>query len=250
MLELKNIVKIFPQAEAPVLDNINLTVHQDDYCIILGSNGSGKSTLLKIILGEYSADSGSVFLNKIDITDKPTHIRACEIGSVVQDLNKGTVQEMTLLENITLSNMRNRKASFSGIKRYKEEIIENIKMLELGLEKFIDCEISSLSGGQRQTIATLAAMTPKPSLLLLDEHTSALDPLSKQIIMDFTDRYVRDNHIMTLMITHNIHDALTYGNRLIIMNHGKIVYDIAGPEKKILKEKDILDIFCNIGEFV
>ena len=247
MLELQNVTKFFPQNTQAALKNINLKVEESEYCIILGSNGSGKSTLLKVISGEYQADSGEVILNGKNVTKYPLHVRAKEIGSVAQDISKGTIDEMTLLENISLSKMRGRSAKYKFFTKQNNEIIEDIKSLGLDLEKYINTNISSLSGGQRQSIASLMAMSPKPKLLLLDEHTSALDPRSKEKIMNFTDSYIRNHNITTIMITHSIADAINYGDRLIIMHHGIIAYDVSGAEKSKLNEQTILDILHKVG---
>jgi putative ABC transport system ATP-binding protein len=247
MLKLQNIVKSFPQVPLPALRNINISINNGDYCIILGSNGSGKSTLLKTISGEYTVDSGKITLCNRDITKKSMHLRASYISSVSQNIATGTIQEMTLLENLALSKTRGMNAGFKFFKLRQDEILENIKRLNLGLEKYLHCTMSSLSGGQRQSIATLMAMNPSPSLLLLDEHTSALDPHSKEKIMLFTDSYIKKFNITTLMITHNMHDALRYGTRLIIMHHGQIIQDFSGIDKSKLSEQEILDILHKTG---
>lgn len=247
MLKLQNIIKTFAQLPEAVLKNINLQINENDYCIILGSNGSGKSTLFKIISGEYKADSGSIILQDEDITNRQTHARANYISSVAQDITKGTISEMTLFENIVLSNIRGQRGGLNFVSMHHDEIVKNISLLNLGLEKYLNSKMSSLSGGQRQSIATLMAMLPKPSLLLLDEHTSALDPVTKQKIMSFTDNYIKENNITTLMITHNVADALTYGNRLIIMNHGNIIYDVTGKAKSQLTEQQIMSILAQMA---
>ena len=247
MLVLKNIKKSFPQVADPVLKDINLKIDKGEYCIIIGSNGSGKSTLLKIISGEYKVDSGQVLLNGLNITKQPIHHRAKHISSVAQDITKGTIQDMTLLENMSLSGIRGEKATYKFYKTHIQEITENVELLGLGLEKFLHSNMSALSGGQRQSIATLMAMSPEPSILLLDEHTSALDPRSKEKIMRFTNEHIKKHQITTLMITHNIEDAAKYGSRLIIMHHGEIACDIKGQEKTDLSSKKILDILHEIG---
>lgn len=247
MLKLQNIIKTFAQLPEAILKNINLQIDENDYCIVLGSNGSGKSTLFKTISGEYKADSGSVILHEQNITNQQTHVRALDISCVAQDITKGTISEMTLLENIALSNMRGQRGGFNLISTHHDKIAKTLSLLDLGLEKYLNSKMSSLSGGQRQSIATLMAMIPKPSLLLLDEHTSALDPISKQKIMSFTDNYIKENNITTLMITHNINDALAYGNRLIIMNHGNIIYDVKDKAKSQLTEQQIMNILYENG---
>ena len=247
-LELHNVTKSFPQNAQATLKDINLKVNEGEYCIILGSNGSGKSTLLKVISGEYQADSGDITLNGKNVTKHSLHIRAKEIGSVAQDINKGTIDEMTLLENISLSKMRGNSAKYKFFTNQTDEVVKDIKLLGLDLEKYVNTKISSLSGGQRQSIASLMAMSPKPKLLLLDEHTSALDPRSKEKIMSFTDSYIKNHNITTIMITHSIVEAINYGNRLIVMHHGVIAYDVRESEKSKLNEQTILDILHKIGE--
>lgn len=247
MLQLQNINKSFSQMATPALRNINLKFRAGEYCIILGSNGSGKSTLFKIISGEYKTDSGKILLNGKNITKKQMHQRAALISGVSQDITKGTVQNMTLLENISLSMIRGKKSRLTFFKNHTKAISERIKLLDLNLEKYIHNKMSSLSGGQRQAIATLMAIYPVPNLLLLDEHTSALDPQSREKIMKFTDNSIKKHNITSLMITHNIDDAVKYGNRLIIMHHGKVAYDIKGKEKNKLTGNDILNTLHKIG---
>lgn len=247
MLQLQNINKSFPQLANPALKNINLKFGAGEYCIILGSNGSGKSTLLKIISGEYKADSGKIILNKKDITKNQMHQRASLISSVAQDITKGTIQDMTLLENMSLSAIRGKKSQLTFFKKNSKIISDRIKSLDLNLEKYLHNKMSSLSGGQRQAIATLMAFHPIPNLLLLDEHTSALDPQSREKIMNFTDNFIKEHNITSLMITHNIHDAAKYGNRLIIMHHGEVAFDIGGEAKNKLTDKDILNTLHKIG---
>ncbi len=247
MLQLQNISKTFTEMATPALKDINLTFKVGEYCIILGSNGSGKSTLFKVISGEYKADLGEVLLNQKNITKKQMYQRAASISSVSQDITKGTVQDMTMLENISLSTMRGKKSRLIFFKNSTQVISEKIKLLNLNLEKYLQNKMSTLSGGQRQAIATLMAMYPQPDLLLLDEHTSALDPQSREKIMSFTDNFIKQHNITSLMITHNIDDAVKYGNRLIILHHGEVACDIKDKEKNKLVSKDIIDIIHEIG---
>lgn len=249
MLEITKICKSFNAFEELILDNFSLKVNKGEFCIILGSNGSGKSTLLKTISGEYKLDSGSVSLNKTDITKKQIYQRAKDISLVSQDIASGTVSELTVLENITLSLGRIKHYGFSKYTNRKTDIVDRIASLGLGLEKVVDKKMSELSGGQRQSIATLMALTPHPTLLLLDEHTSALDPKSKYKLLQFTANNIRKNNITTLMITHDIEDALKYGNRLIIMQYGKIVMDKSGEEKNKITSEEILDILHDNDDF-
>lgn len=250
MLELTKITKSFTQLATPVLRDFSLKINRGDYCMVLGANGSGKSTLFKIIAGEYATDSGRILLSGRDITKIPAHKRAKYISSVSQDLTLGTVQELTLLENMALSGIRDRKATFRSYRYSEHEILNQIKSLNLGLEKYIESKMSSLSGGQRQAVATLMAFLPKPALLLLDEHTSALDPKSKRQIMSFTDQFIQQQEITTLMITHNVEDAIKFGNRLIIMHRGEIIAEYHKRDKANLTTRRVLDILHESGELL
>ena len=232
------------------MDGINLHLREQDYCVIIGSNGSGKSTLFKVISGEYSHSSGKITLSGVDIGVKTISERARYISSVSQNVSRGTVGELSVMENIALSNMRMREAGFSYYNQNKAEIERSIKSLGLGLEHLVENKISDLSGGQRQAIATLMAVHPKPQLLLLDEHTSALDPKSREKVMEFTDKIICSNHLTAMMITHNIQDALRYGNRLIVMSQGRVVRDFNAEEKGQLTENKILDVFHQSGDLL
>ncbi|MDR1361591.1 MAG: ATP-binding cassette domain-containing protein [Holosporaceae bacterium] len=227
-MQLQGVNKSFSGVFEPVLKKINLSLGKGEYCVVIGANGSGKSTLLKIISGEYEADSGSVS-------------RRGDVSQVVQDVNKGTIPAMTMLENIALSGMK--MPRFAFYKRHKSDILDKVRSLNVGLEKYIDNPIGVLSGGQRQTIATLMALNSGSRILLLDEHTSALDPKMQRLLMEYTARSVREKEITTLMITHNMEDALNYGDRLIMMHRGRIVEDLSGPRKSQLTIQKLLDMF-------
>jgi len=242
MLTLKNIYQSFPTSSEPILNGIDLHLNNGDYCILLGSNGSGKSTLFKTILGEYTVDNGNIFIDNEDFTHKN---RNHTIAAIVQEVNKGTVLELTLLENIVLSLMRIRKAKFAFYRHYEEEAVAQIKAFNLGLEKTLHQPLFRLSGGQRQIIATLMAINSKPKILLCDEHTSALDPRTQQYLMHYTNNAIKENNITTIMITHKLEDAIQYGNRLIMLQQGKIVFDVAGKEKQTLTIAKLLDLFLN-----
>ena len=228
MIELKNVKKSFANNFKPVLDSIDLTVNSGDFCVLIGANGSGKSTLLKVISGKYSCDSGTVICKD-------------SISQVEQDVNAGCIPEMTLLENIALSMSTRPKLAFYS--RNAKEIIEKIKSLNIGLEEYLNQPLKTLSGGQRQTIATLAAITSGRKILLLDEHTSALDPKMQALLMEYTAKLVTELGLTTLMITHKMDDAIKYGNRLIMLHQGKIVLDVAGSDKRSLKTTDLLQLF-------
>lgn len=231
MLKLENISKTFSNRFKPVLNNLSLMLEKGEFCIILGSNGSGKSTLLRSISGEYLIDSGSINSAKLNI------------ASVTQDVNKGTVPELTLLENICLSSNPNKHSVFQFYSNKRKKAYELLKELNIGLEKFIDLPLSSLSGGQRQIIATLMATHTKPNVLLLDEHTSALDPKNQKLLMEYTAQNITKHNTTTLMVTHRLEDAINYGNRIIMLHEGQIVFDAKDQKKQKLSIKELLELF-------
>jgi putative ABC transport system ATP-binding protein len=233
MLQITNVTKSFNGVFEPVLKEINLSLEEGEFCTVIGANGSGKSTLLKIISGEYSADSGEIMRNS-------------DVSQVVQDVNRGTIPSMTMLENIVLSQMKT--PCFSFYKRCKNNVLGRIKSLGIGLEKFVDQPLGVLSGGQRQAIATLMAIISGNKILLLDEHTSALDPQMQVLLMEYTVQSIRRQRLTTLMVTHNMEDAVKYGDRLIIMHKGRIVADLKGSEKSELKTHSLLELFHIDGE--
>ncbi|MBN9288316.1 MAG: hypothetical protein BGO43_09270 [Gammaproteobacteria bacterium 39-13] len=243
MLQLKQLSKSFSSSFKPILSEFSLTLKKGDFCVLLGSNGSGKSTLLKALSGEYTLDSGTILLDQQVITSLPIHARASFISSVSQDIARGTVQELTLLENLSLSLKRGKKASFSPFSRQRQYLCHQIAALNLGLEQYLDTPLSALSGGQKQMIATVMATLCQPKLLLLDEHCSALDPKAQSMLMAFTARMVQEHQITTLMITHNLNDALNYGNRLIMLHEGNIVVDMNDKQKRAASISQLLNMF-------
>lgn len=230
MIKLENVKKSFPSAFKPVLDNIDLTINSGEFCVVIGANGSGKSTLLKVIASTYSQDSGTVKCGGI-------------VAQVEQDVNQGCIPELTLLENMALSSTKKPKLAFYN--RYAPDIIHKIKSLNMGLEEYLNQPLKNLSGGQRQTIATLMAVTSGCEILLLDEHTSALDPKMQLMLMEYTAKQIEALKLTAIMITHKMDDAIKYGNRLLMLHQGKIVLDVAGSTKKSLKVEDLLKIFHN-----
>lgn len=228
MITLKNIKKTFPGSFSPVLNEVNLQLKTGDFCVLIGANGSGKSTLLKLIHGDCLADAG-----RLQVEGK--------VAQVVQDVNIGTVPELTLLENIALSQIK--KPTLQFYSRYKAQIIEKINALNIDLDKYIDYPLKALSGGQRQTIATLMAIHSGCPILLLDEHTSALDPKMQNFLMQYTANQISALGLTTLMITHKMDDAIKYGNRLIMLHQGKIVLDVQGKEKQALSAQNLLALF-------
>lgn len=243
MLKLHKITKSFPLVFEPILKDISLELKEGDFAILIGSNGSGKTTLFKTISGEYLPDTGQIFLDNCDITKLPTYKRAKLISSVSQDITKGTIQEMSVLENMALSYMRGKASSFKTYKKILPLLREKITSLKLGLEKYLDTPLAALSGGQRQLIATIMAMSSNPALLLLDEHCSALDPKTQEILMAYTSKTILEQKKTALMITHNVKDVLTYGNRLLMLRQGKIVADLDASQKQKLSLNDLLHMF-------
>ena len=250
MLEIKNIKKVFFKNtinEKIAIDNLSLTLYDGDFVTVIGSNGAGKSTLLNIISGAYDIDSGSISLDGKNITKLKEYKRAKYFGRVFQDPMQGTAPNMQIEENLALSLRRGEKRGLSwGIKKDERKLYkEKLATLNLGLEDRLDTKVKLLSGGQRQALTLLMATIKKPEVLLLDEHTAALDPKTASLVLDITDEIVNSMNITTLMITHNMKDAIKYGNRLIMMDSGNIIYDVKGEEKKNLTVEMLLKKFEN-----
>ena len=242
MLEIKNLTKTFNKGtinEKAALTGVNLTLHDGDFCTVIGGNGAGKSTILNAVAGVWPVDSGSIVLNGHDITWLPEHSRARYIGRVFQDPMMGTAATMQIDENLALAARR-------GLRRFLRPGITG-KSLDLGLEGRLTSKVGLLSGGQRQAITLLMASLKKPDLLLLDEHTAALDPKTAKKVLELSDQIIQENHLTALMVTHNMRDAIAHGNRLIMMSEGKIIYDVSGEEKKNLQVADLLRKFEEAG---
>ena len=253
MLEIKNISKTFnPDSinEKKALKDISLTLNDGDFVSVIGGNGAGKSTLLNAIAGTFLVDKGKIFVDNEDITNLPEHERAKFLGRVFQDPMKGSASNMQIEENLALAKRRGKKRGLNWqIKNEEREIFKKeLEILNLGLEDRLSTKVGLLSGGQRQALTLLMATIQKPKLLLLDEHTAALDPKTAQIVLDLTVKLVNENNLTTFMVTHNMKDALRYGNRLIMMNEGKIILDVSGEEKEKLEVKDLLELFNSTGE--
>lgn len=250
MLELQNIQKAFPrgfQEKHVLFQGFNLKIENGEFVVIIGSNGSGKSTLLKMISGVEKPDSGKVIMDEKNLTHLPLFKRANLISRVVQDSHEGTVGEFTLLENLELAYYRGKSAPlFSNPPRDKFE--KKLETLPLNLGARLDQRMDSLSGGQRQVLSLLMATLGTPQLLLLDEHTSALDPKTAKMVMEFTHQLIQEEKVTTLMITHNLQDAITYGTRLIMLHHGRIVFDVKGEEKKALTLSRLLNLFHEVED--
>ncbi len=248
MLELKNISKtFFPGTvhEKTALDNLSLTLHEGDFVTVIGGNGAGKSTMLNAIAGTFSVDSGSILIDGKDVTRLPEFKRAALLGRVFQDPMMGTAPTMQIQENLALAARRGKHRGLKwGITPQEEqEYYQKLKDLDLGLEDRMKAKVGLLSGGQRQALTLLMAALQKPKLLLLDEHTAALDPRTAAKVLDLSDKIVEENHLTTMMITHNMKDAIAHGNRLIMMDAGHVVLDISGEEKKKLTVSDLLTLF-------
>lgn len=256
MLELKNVQKTFNRGtvnEKKALNGVTLHLNPGDFVTIIGGNGAGKSTTLNMIAGVYPIDAGQVILDGVDISRKPEHARAKYLGRVFQDPMRGTAAGMEIEENMALAYRRGKGRGLRwGITHAeKEQFREALKILGLGLEDRMTSKVGLLSGGQRQALTLLMATLQQPKLLLLDEHTAALDPKTAKTVLDITTEIVEKNHITSMMVTHNMKDAIRIGNRLIMMHEGRIIYDVAGEEKKNLKVQDLLAKFeaASGGEF-
>ena len=245
MLEIKDIYKTFNAGtinEKRALNGVNLNLNPGDFVTIIGGNGAGKSTTLNAIAGVWGIDKGNIIIDGTDITKLSEHKRALFLGRVFQDPMLGTAADMEIQENLALALRRGQKRGLGwGIKSEEKEIYhEQLKRLGLGLEDRMSSKVGLLSGGQRQALTLLMATLKKPKLLLLDEHTAALDPKTAAKVLELTNEMVTGEHLTALMVTHNMKDAIAIGNRLIMMNNGKIIYDVAGDEKKNLTVDDLL----------
>ncbi len=248
MLSVRGVTKIFnpgTQDEKRALDKLSLEVDEGEFITIIGSNGAGKSTLLNVIAGTYQPDEGQIKIGREDVTKAPDYAMASHLARVFQNPTLGTAGEMTIEENLAMAEMRGRRRGLrwgvtkSRRKRYREVL----KVLELGLEDRLKDKVGLLSGGQRQSLALLMTTLTMPKLLLLDEHTAALDPKTAQKVMDLTDVMVRENNLTTLMVTHNMNQALKYGNRMIMLHQGQIQLDVAGEEKAKLTVAEVVEKF-------
>ena len=252
MLELKHISKTFFPGTVnakTALNDLSLTLHDGDFVTVIGGNGAGKSTMLNAVAGTLTVDSGSILLDGEDITHKPEHRRAADLGRVFQDPMMGTAGDMWIEENLALAARRGSRRTFKwGISHEeRERYRELLSPLGLRLEDRLTAKVGLLSGGQRQALTLLMASLKKPKLLLLDEHTAALDPKTAAKVLELSDRIVEENGLTTMMVTHNMKDAIAHGNRLIMMDAGRVVLDICGWEKQKLTVPDLLALFSEAG---
>lgn len=248
MLEVKNIYKTFNPGtitEKKALNGVDLVLEDGDFVTVIGSNGAGKSTLLNAIAGVWPIDSGNILIDGVDVSAMPVYERAKYIGRVFQDPMMGTAADMWIEENLALAARRGKHRTLrSGITvEERAHYKELLKTLDLGLEDRLSAKVGLLSGGQRQALTLLMATLQKPNLLLLDEHTAALDPKTAAKVLETTERIISKEGLTAFMVTHNMKDALRYGNRLIMMSEGRIVVDIKGEEKKNTTVADLMKLF-------
>lgn len=252
MLELKNIHKTFNPGtinEKIALNGVDLKLEEGDFVTVIGGNGAGKSTMLNAIAGVWPVDAGSIIIDGADVTGLPDYKRAGLIGRVFQDPMTGTAATMQIEENLAIANRRGlrRGLKWQVSSGEREQFKQKLKVLNLGLEDRLTSKVGLLSGGQRQALTLLMATLQRPKILLLDEHTAALDPKTAEKVLDATDTIVNSQKLTTLMVTHNMKDAIIHGNRLIMMNAGRIVLDIRGEEKKRLTVEDLLHQFERVS---
>ena len=248
MLKITDLYMTFNRGtvnEKQALLGLNLTLEDGDFVTVIGGNGAGKSTLFNVICGVYTPDSGSIEIDGVDITDVPEYRRAKYFGRVFQDPMKGTAPDMEIAENLAIARRRGtRRKLVWGIRRgERDEYRALLAKLDLGLENRLSSKVGLLSGGQRQAVTLLMATLAEPELLLLDEHTAALDPKTAAKVLELTEKIVSESKLTTLMITHNMKDAIKYGNRLVMLHEGRVVVDVRGEEKKRLTVEDLLHLF-------
>ena len=248
MLDIINVHKTFNAGtinEKKALNGVNLHLNDGDFCTIIGGNGAGKSTTLNAVAGVWPIDEGAILVDGINITGEPEFKRAAYLGRVFQDPMTGTAATMEIQENLAMAARRGKRRTLGwGITgKEKDEYREMLKILDLGLEDRLTSKVGLLSGGQRQALTLLMATLQKPKLLLLDEHTAALDPKTAQKVLKVTDQIIAEHHLTALMVTHNMKDAIKHGNRLIMMHDGRVILDISGEEKKKLTVADLMHQF-------
>ena len=248
MLKIENVYKTFNAGtvnEKKALQGLNLELKEGEFVTVIGGNGAGKSTMLNCVAGVFGVESGRILIDGVDVTNLPEYKRAKYIGRVFQDPMMGTAATMQIEENMALAARRGRMRTLrSGItKEERENYREQLRILDLGLEDRMTTKVGLLSGGQRQALTLLMATLQQPKLLLLDEHTAALDPKTAAKVLEATEKIVQKNHLTTMMITHNMRDAIAHGNRLIMMYDGRIAVDVSGEEKKNLTVEQLLNLF-------
>ncbi|MBW1972009.1 MAG: ABC transporter ATP-binding protein [Deltaproteobacteria bacterium] len=248
MIKIKNVEKVFNRNtvnEKRAIDNLSLEITKGEFVTIIGSNGAGKTTLLNLIAGTYIPDKGKIIIDDEDITTLPEYKRAKYLGRIFQDPLMGTAGSMTIEENLAMAELRGKRRGLGwGVKKSKRSFYrELLKSLGLGLEERLSDPVFLLSGGQRQSITLLMATLSMPKLLLLDEHTTSLDPKTAQKVIELTDKIVKENKLTTIMVTHNMQQAISYGNRMIMLHEGKIKFDVSGDEKQKLTVEEVVKKF-------
>ena len=252
MLKVKGIYKTFNKGtinEKKALNGVDLELNEGDFVTIIGGNGAGKSTLLNSICGVFRVDCGSIVIDGVDVTRLPEHKRAKYLGRVFQDPMMGTAADMWIEENMSLAYRRGKPRGLKWAITNKERAMykEMLSQLGLGLEDRLSSKVGLLSGGQRQALTMLMAVMQKPKLLLLDEHTAALDPKTAETVLNLSEKFIAEENLTAMMITHNMKDAITHGNKLIMMHEGRIIYSVSGEEKKALTVDDLLKKFADIS---
>ena len=252
MLKVNNIYKTFNKGtvnEKRALNGVDLELNAGDFVTIIGGNGAGKSTLLNSICGVFMVDRGSIVIDGVDVTRLPEHKRAKYLGRVFQDPMMGTAADMWIEENMSLALRRGKSRGLKWAITHKERVMykEMLSQLGLGLENRLSSKVGLLSGGQRQALTLLMAVMQKPKLLLLDEHTAALDPKTAETVLNLSEKFISENDLTAMMITHNMNDAITHGNKLIMMHEGRIIYTASGEEKKALTVDDLLKKFADLS---
>ncbi len=252
MLEIKDIYKTFNAGtinERKALQGVSLKLEDGDFVTVIGGNGAGKSTMLNAVAGVWPVDSGSIIIDDVDVTGMPEHKRAKFLGRVFQDPMTGTAATMQIDENLAMAYRRGKRRTLKwGIKKEeREKYYEMLKQFDLGLEDRMTAKVGLLSGGQRQALTLLMATLQRPHLLLLDEHTAALDPKTAAKVLKLSQKIIAEENLTAMMVTHNMRDAITYGNRLVMMNEGRIVIDIKGEDKKKLTVEDLLQKFEEVS---
>lgn len=253
MLKLNNISKTFNKGninEQKLFENFSLNIEKGDFISVIGSNGAGKSTLLNLISGKIEVDEGEIILNGVDVTEKDEYEKCKNISRIFQDPSMGTNPSMTIYENLSMAKNKGKKFGLTFLIDKKDENFfkDSLGVLGLNLEDKLHTPVSQLSGGQRQSLALIMATIGDPDLLLLDEHTAALDPKTSQIVMDITEKVVKEKELTTIMVTHNIEHAIKYGNRLIMLHLGEKILDIDGNMKKSLTKEELLSLFKDIND--
>lgn len=248
MLELKELIKVFNRGtinEKPALNGLSLSLEAGDFVTVIGGNGAGKSTTMNAISGVFPVDSGEIIINGHNVTKLPEYKRAAYIGRVFQDPMRGTCANMQIEENLAIAYRRGQRNTLRWSAKSKDKALfrERLAMLDLGLENRMSSRVGLLSGGQRQALTLLMATLKSPNLLLLDEHTAALDPKTAAKVLELTEKIITEQNLTTIMITHNMRDALRYGNRLVMLHDGKVLLDVKKEEKENLTISDLLGMF-------